>query len=60
MISTADAAEILGVHQASVSRMVREGKLRGERIGKIWVVYKSSVEEYLRKFGDLPKFSPKR
>lgn len=59
-MTTAQAAEILGLHPASISRLVKQGKLRGERFGRDWMVSKRSVEDYLKRFGNLPKRSPKR
>jgi excisionase family DNA binding protein len=60
MISTAEAAEILGLHRTSVTRLVKQGKLDGERVGRSWIVYKQSAMDYLKRFGELPKNSPKR
>jgi excisionase family DNA binding protein len=59
-MTTAEAAEILGLHPASISRLVKQGKIEGERFGRDWMVSKRSVEDYLKRFGDLPKHSPKR
>jgi excisionase family DNA binding protein len=59
-MTTAEAAEILGLHPASISRLVKQGKIEGERFGRDWMVSKRSVEDYLKRFGDLQKHSPKR
>lgn len=41
-------AEILSVTPAHVTHMLREGRLKGRRIGKAaWLVSKKSLEEYL-------------
>ena len=33
-ISTSEAAHRLGVHQTTIQRMVRDGRLRGQKVGK--------------------------
>lgn len=59
-MTTAQAAELLGIDRASIARLIRQGKLQGERFGRDWMVYRQSVEDYLKRFGELPKRSPKR
>ena len=43
-ISAKEAAEKLGYHVHHVYRLLREGKLEGQRIGGGWVVSAQSVE----------------
>jgi excisionase family DNA binding protein len=45
-LSTREAAEILGMAQATVSRLIRKGKLEGHRLGGFFVVTRISVEVY--------------
>jgi len=46
-ITTGEAAEILGVTQRWIQRLVKEGKLRGQKISpKQLLIYRPSVEEY--------------
>lgn len=59
-MTTKQAAELLGIAPASVSRLIRQGKLKGERFGRDWHVYRESVESYLEQFGELPKNDPRR
>lgn len=59
-MTTEEAAELLKIDPASVARLIRQGKLEGERFGRAWMVKRQSVEEFLRRFGSLPKRSPKR
>lgn len=47
MLSTAQAAERLGITSVRVRDLLNEGKLKGERIGRSWVVYGDSVDERL-------------
>ena len=41
------AAAMLGVHEETVRRMLRAGRLRGKRIGRQWFIEASSVHELL-------------
>lgn len=59
-MTTAEAAELLGLHPASIPRLIKQGKLTGERFGRDWMVYRQSVEDYIKRFAELPKHSPKR
>ena len=38
VISTKEAAKILGLSQDHVRRLLEQGKLKGKRIGNSWVV----------------------
>lgn len=47
-LSVAEAADLLGVHQATVKRWIRNGKLPAERIGHgkgIWLIRSNDVDE---------------
>ncbi len=46
LLSTREAAEILGMAQATVSRLIHKGKLEGHRLGGFFVVTRLSVEVY--------------
>lgn len=46
LLSTREAAEMLGMAQATVSRLIRKGKLEGHRLGGFFVVTRVSVEIY--------------
>ena len=49
-ISTIEAAALLGVTHGYVCRLLRDGRIDGERIdtprGPVWRVYRASVERY--------------
>ncbi len=47
--TTTEAAELLGIRVESVIRLIKEGRLNGDQIGKSWMVYKPSIEEYFYK-----------
>ena len=59
-ITTEDAAHILNFHVEHVRRLLREGDLKGEKIGTAWLVLKKSVEEYQEQNKELSKFDPRR
>lgn len=43
-----DAAGRLGVHVESVRRWLRAGRLRGERVGTVWLIRRDDLEEFAR------------
>ena len=45
-----DAARMLGVNIQRVRQLVRQEKLIGVRVGKCWLVLKSSIESRLQQF----------
>ncbi|MBE7474891.1 MAG: helix-turn-helix domain-containing protein [Anaerolineales bacterium] len=59
-MTTKQAAEILGLAPESVARLVKRGTLKGERFGHAWMIYRSSVEEYLEQTKDKAKSDPTR
>lgn len=46
MLSTDEAAQILGYTRQYVSELIRAGKLRGQMVGNRWVLFKDDVLEY--------------
>jgi len=59
-ITTEEAARILQFHVEHVRRLLREGDLKGEKIGTAWLVLKKSVEEYIKETEGMNKFDPRR
>ncbi len=59
-ITTEDAADMLKFHVEHVRRLLREGDLKGEKIGTAWLVLKKSVDEYIKETEGLNKFDPRR
>ncbi|HAK47158.1 MAG TPA: hypothetical protein DCO79_14730 [Spirochaeta sp.] len=39
LYSVAEIAEILGLHQKTVQRFIREGKLKANKIGRAWKIH---------------------
>lgn len=51
IIGTKEAAERLGIEQAIVAKMCREGKIKGaehDRKGSPWHISESTIEEMLK------------
>lgn len=42
--SVQELAHLLGVHYTTVARMVGDGRIRGQRIGRLWRIPASEVE----------------
>lgn len=54
LITSADAAKQLGYTVQHIRRLVRQGTLLGEKMGRDWVVQQSSVEEFMAHRENLP------
>ena len=46
-LSIVEVCRLLGVHRNSVEKWLRSGKLKGGRVGKLWRIPKSSLEEFM-------------
>ena len=46
IISTREAALLLNITQAGVTDLLRRETLKGQKLGREWMVYKESVQEY--------------
>ncbi len=43
-----DLAETLGLHDRTIRKLLREGRLRGRKLGKRWYVTEESLKAYFR------------
>lgn len=43
-----DLAETLGLHDRTIRKLLREGRLRGRKLGKRWYVTEESLKTYFR------------
>lgn len=59
-MTTEEAARKLVFHVISIRRMVRDGKLKGLKVGPVWLVSKASVDEYLKANKGMSKNDPRR
>ena len=46
-VTTADAAEILGVKQDHIRKLLGKNKVTGKKLGHDWLVFTPSLEKYL-------------
>lgn len=60
IISTQQAAAILGVAPESVARLVRQGVIDGFKLGRDWAIYRTSVERYKVQTENKDKHDPTR
>lgn len=60
MISTAEAAERLGICDSMVRRLIREGRLKARRVGRAWVIEERHVVAYEKGPGGWPKGRPRK
>ncbi len=60
LVSTKEAAVILGMTQETVSRLVKKGKLEGQKLGGFFVVTRTSVEIYITTTNGKCKNDPTR
>lgn len=60
LLSTREAAMILDMSQATVSRLIKKGKLEGQKLGGFFVVTQASVEIYAFSVNGKGKNDPTR
>ena len=44
--SAAEVAELLGIHQKTIQVFIREGKLKGTKIGRAWKIHVDDLKNY--------------
>ncbi len=59
-IETSEAAEQLHYHDEHERRMMREGSLKGIKIGRTWLVQRKSLDEYVARTASMSKHDPRR
>lgn len=60
LLSTKEAAVILDMSQETVSRLIKKGKLEGQKLGGFFVVTRASVEFYALTVNGKRKNDPTR
>lgn len=48
LLSMTEAADLLEITRPAVHQALKEGRLRGRRVGNAWVIKKADAEAYLR------------
>ncbi len=51
LLTTKQAAELIGYHPEYIRQLVKAGKLEAEKIGRDWLISKSKLLAYTRKVG---------
>jgi excisionase family DNA binding protein len=59
-MTTKEAAEKLGFNVRSIPYMIKTETLEGIRFGRVWLVSRKSVKEYLEKTAGMSKNDPRR
>ncbi len=59
-IETTEAAAKLNYHVEHVRRMMREGSLKGIKIGRTSLVQRKSLDEYVARTASMSKHDPRR
>lgn len=59
-LTTEEAAKALGSSPDYVRRMLRNGKLRADKKGGIWLIYRDAVESYKAAVKGKSKHDPTR
>lgn len=57
LLSTREAAEYAGLSVSHIQYLLRENKLEGQQVGKVWVTTKEALDVYLE---SKPRPGPKR
>jgi excisionase family DNA binding protein len=50
-LSTRQAGERVGMHYSQIRKLLRDGKLKGIKVGHDWVVEVASLEHYIAHSG---------
>lgn len=50
LLSTAEAARILGVHPVAVQQMVKAGRLPGKKVARNWIIPKDVLLEFAKTY----------
>ena len=48
LLSTAEAAQVLGVSEADVLATLEAGDLKGKKIGTTWRITRAAIDEFLK------------
>ena len=48
LMSAEEVAEVLSVKQSTVNTLLREGRMRGVKVGKVWRVTKTAFVRYMK------------
>lgn len=46
-VTTKQAAEMMGVVQTSINHLLQNGRIKGVKVGREWLVSQGSIQDYL-------------
>ena len=52
LLTTAEAAGALGLHQQTIKRLCRLGKLNGQKLNGGWVISKTELDDYASTYAE--------
>lgn len=55
VLSLMRVPEKLEIKRSEIVRLLEKGELEGEKIGNIWFIYKSSIQDYIKRLKDKKK-----
>ena len=47
ILTAYEAADVLGYEVQHVRRLLREGKIEGQKIGRDWLIYRTAIMRYV-------------
>jgi excisionase family DNA binding protein len=59
-VTVHDAARVIGFHEISIRRLLRSSTLQGLKVGRVWLVSKYSIKEYIDRTAGMSKTDPRR
>jgi len=60
LISTKEAAQILGVTPKTVIKAIKRKQIKGDRVGWSWVIERDSLDGYTKSKGGKPTHKKKK
>ncbi len=49
-LSSGDAAKVLGIHPLAIQRLLRDGRLTGEKIANRWLIPRGALEQLAKTY----------
>jgi excisionase family DNA binding protein len=59
-LTVEETANALDYHADSVRRLIRQGRLKADKKGTMWLVYREAVEQYRQAIAGKAKHDPTR
>jgi excisionase family DNA binding protein len=49
-VSSAEAAQILGIHRYTIQKLLRSGRIPAEKIVNRWLIQRAAAEDYAKTY----------